>query len=150
MRLSIAHHPWGSENLPPKQVNEHEVSENLTWINLKFSNANADSTRHLLSTSSNHHIFGNPLYHDIGYLSMANNVKNPVLEPCCCHAGTLLLPRWNLATATLQLCYCHAGTLLLPRWNLATATLEPCYCHAGTLLLPRWRDKKQKHKKTHK
>ena len=71
---------------------------------------------------------GCPLYHDNGYLSMANNVKNQVLEPCYCHAETLLLPRWNLATATLEHCYCHAGTLLLtlllPRWNLATATLQ--------------------------
>ena len=73
-------------------------------------------------------IFGCPLYHDNGYLSMANNVKNQVLQPCYCHAETLLLPRWNLATATLEHCYCHAGTLLLtlllPRWNLATATLQ--------------------------
>ena len=66
-----------------------------------------------LTHSSSYYIFGCPLYHDNGYLSMANNVKNQVLEPCYCHAETLLLPRWNLAT------------------DLATATLEPCYCHAA-------------------
>ena len=49
------------------------------------------------------------------------NLTTATLKPCYCHAGTLLLPQ-------LEPCYCHAGTLLLtlllPRWNLATATLQ--------------------------